>query len=234
MWLACANAVVATFLVTGAVGLYEPTYQISLWLAEGNTEQDAEDELMGGAVEMQLDPVEEEVVEPETPEVVQPVVMEEPVPEPIEVVTPENAIFPVPEKEPLVKPLEMVDVKPKPQPKPKPAAPRPAPAVRSTTTTATPGGGSGAAQGLRTGGAGSRGKFPAPPYPAFARSKGIQGGVTLAISVDATGTVTGARVLVTSGSSELDNYACGWVQRRWRWPAGSPNTYRQPVVFRLR
>jgi protein TonB len=237
MWLACANAIFASFLVTGGVGLYEPTYQISLF-EEGNTELDAADEEMGGAVEMQLDPVEPEVVPPEevVEEIVPPDVIEEPVPEIVEPVLPENVIFPVPEKEQLIEPIKMVDPKPKPEPKPKPkpAAPRPRPAAVASTGTGAAGGATGAGQGMRTGGSGSRGKFPAPPYPSWARSKGVAGSVTVAIVTDATGIVTAARVLATSGNSELDNYTCGWIQRRWRFPAGAPMTRRQPVYFKLR
>ncbi|HSI64571.1 MAG TPA: energy transducer TonB [Candidatus Saccharimonadia bacterium] len=235
MWLACANAIVASFLVTGGVGLYQPTYQISLF-EEGNTELDAADEEMGGAVEMQLDPVEPEVVPPEVVEEIVPpeVVMEEPVPEVVEPVLPENVIFPVPEKEQIIEPIKMVEVKPKLQPKPKPPAPKPRPVAVASTGTGTAGGATGAGQGMRTGGSGSRGKFPAPPYPSWARSKGVAGSVTVAIATDAAGTVTDARVLATSGNSELDSYTCSWIQRRWRFPAGTPMTRRQPVYFRLR
>lgn len=237
MWLACANAIVASFLVTGSIGLYEPAYQISLF-EEGNTELDAADEVMGGAVEMQLEPVEPEVVPPEevVEEVIPPeeVVMEEPVPEMVDLVQPENVIFPVPEKQEIIEPIKMVEVQPKPKPRPKPPAPRPRPQTVQSSGTGAGGGTSGAGQGMRTGGAGSRGKFPAPPYPSWARSEGVSGSVTVAIATDAAGTVTGVRVLATSGSSKLDAYTCDYIQRRWRFPAGAPMTRRQPVVYRFR
>ncbi len=244
MWLACANAIVATFLTAGSVGLYEKGYQMPQFFLEGNTELDADDEEMGGGVEMQLDPIQEEVVEPETPEeVVEEMVPEEVAPEPepevVEPVAPENAIFPVPEKEQMIEPLKLEEVKPKPKPKPQPK-PQPAPRRRpaatqqATTTGQTGGGGGGAAQGLRTGGAGSKGKFPQPPYPSWARSRGVAGSVTLAVSHDATGTVTSVRVLATCGDSQLDSYTSAFIQRRWRFPAGSPRTHRQQVIYRLR
>jgi TonB family protein len=239
MWLACANAILASFLVTGGVGLYEPAYQISLF-EEGNTELDAADEEMGGAVEMQLEPVEPEVVPPEevVEEIVPPeeIVMEEVVPEIVEPVVPENVVFPVPEKQEIIEPIKMVEVKPKPEPKPKPKspAPRPRPAAVAAAGTGTGGGSTGAGTGMRTGGAGSRGKFPAPPYPSWARSEGVSGSVTVAIITDAAGAVTGVRILATSGSSKLDAYTCDYIQRRWRFPAGPPMTRRQPVIFKLR
>ncbi len=233
MWLACANAIVASFLVTGGVGLSEPTYHISLF-EEGNTELDAADETMGGAVEMQLEPAEPEVVQPEVAEeIVPPEVQEEPVPEVVEPVMPENVIFPVPEKQQIIEPIKMVEVKPKPQPRPKPPAPRPKPTAVASTGTGTAGGATGAGQGMRTGGSGSRGKFPKPPYPSWARSKRISGSVLVGIMTDAAGTVTSARVLATSGYAELDSYTCEFIQRRWRFPAGPPMTHRQPVDYTL-
>lgn len=122
MWLACANAILASFLVTGGVGLYQAPFELSLY-EEGNTDRDANDETMGGMVELQADSVEQEVVpEEEVVEEVVPeeVVVEQPVPEIVEPVVPENVIFPVPEKQEIVEPIKMEEVKPKPEPKPKP------------------------------------------------------------------------------------------------------------------
>jgi len=238
--LVWANSVALTFLLIGGMGLWNPSYQISLWLEQGNTAKDAQDETMGAAVEMQLEAPAEEVTPPDPveqppdPAPTPPIVPQDALPEPVEQVTPltENAIFPVPELQPLVKPLALTEEKPKPTPKPRPATPRPAAAAPSTTP-GPPAGNTGAAQGMRSGSSGSKGHFPAPSYPAFARSRGVQGGVSVAISVDASGTVISVRILSTSGSAELDQYVCDWVQRHWRWPAGQPDTYRQPVVFKL-
>lgn len=236
IWLACANAIIASFLVTGGVGLYQPAFQLSLY-EEGNTDKDASDETMGGMVELQSDSVEQEVPEEVEEEVVpEEVMVEEQVPEVVEPVMPENAIFPVPEKQEIIEPIKMAEVKPKPEPKPKPkpAAPRPRPATVQSTGTGTGSGATGAGQGMRTGGLGSRGKRPAPPYPSWARAKGISGSPKFVIVCDATGTVTSIRVLSTSGSSELDSYASSWIQRRWRFPAGAPTTYNVPFHFVLR
>ncbi|QIF02405.1 energy transducer TonB [Roseimicrobium sp. ORNL1] len=238
MWLACANAILASFLVTGGVGLYQAPFELSLY-EEGNTDRDANDETMGGMVELQADSVEQEVVpEEEVVEEVVPeeVVVEQPVPEIVEPVVPENVIFPVPEKQEIVEPIKMEEVKPKPEPKPKPKpqAPRPRPATVQSTGTGTGSGASGAGQGMRTGGTGSIGKRPAPPYPSWARAKGISGSPKFVIACDATGTITSIRVLSTSGNSELDNYALSWIQRRWRFPAGAATTYTVPFIFQLR
>ena len=235
--LVWANSIALAFLIVGCFGLWNPAYKISLWMAEGNTPKDVQDEAMGAAVQMQVEQPEEvvppqPVEQPPVPVVPPPVTPEEPPPEPVEPVTPlkEEAIFPVPATAPLVKALTL-EPRPK-QSTPRPAAPPPSAAVHSAAP-ATTGGETGPAQGLRAGSSGSKGHFPAPPYPSFARSRGVQGNVSVAITVDATGTVTGARVLSTSGSAELDEYVCNWVQRHWRWPAGNANTYRQPVAFKL-
>jgi protein TonB len=77
-------------------------------------------------------------------------------------------------------------------------------------------------------------RLPAPPYPSFARSRGLQGTTFLSITVSPSGSVAKVEVAGSSGYSELDRYAAGWVQKRWRWPAGDQRIFRQPVVFRLR
>lgn len=77
-------------------------------------------------------------------------------------------------------------------------------------------------------------RLPAPPYPSFARSRGLQGTTFLSITVSPSGSVAKVEVVGSSGYSELDRYAADWVQKRWRWPAGDQRIFRQPVVFRLR
>ena len=250
-FLAWANSIALAFLIVGSVGLYEPPFVMSLSLSEGNTELDADDETMGGAVEMQLEAASEQVESPEvtenvvTPVEPEPVVEEQPEPEiePVEPIEPlipltAEAVFPVEAPEPVIKPIKALEKPIKREPRPERKKSSPAPSVASTgvrsATVGEAGGASGTGTGLRTGGKGAKGKFPAPPYPAFARSKNAQGSVSLAITVDPTGTVTNVRVLSTSGFSDLDQYACSWVQRRWRWPADQARVYRQPVVFRLR
>ncbi len=147
-------------------------------------------------------------------------------------------VFEVPlasEIEPALRVLELSPVKPAVTP-------------RTTKTTATPGpwptaaptagggtsGGTGLAADNASAGSGGRGKFPKPPYPAFAKKQGLTGTVTLTIRVAADGSASSVSVAGGSGSSQLDSHAASWVQSRWRWPAGAPSTCRVPVSFKLR
>lgn len=110
----------------------------------------------------------------------------------------------------------------------------PATASRSPSTGAATGS-SGGTGGTGTSSRGSsKGYFPSPPYPAAARSRGMQGTVYLSITFSSDGSVSSASVSRSSGYSELDRAASDWVRRRWRGPAGQAGTFRQPVQFRLR
>jgi TonB family protein len=125
--------------------------------------------------------------------------------------------------------------------RPSPSRPTPSPTTRSRSTTSsssnnpatTPGAGGTGGTGTSSGGS-SKGYFPTPPYPAAARSRGMQGTVYLSITFGSDGRVTAASVSRSSGYSELDRTASDWVKRTWRAPAGQTGTYRQPVQFRLR
>lgn len=152
-------------------------------------------------------------------------------------------VFAVPPAAPIESVLSIPDpTPPRPalQPRREQSAPRHAESVpRSATGNTAPaaqpasstGGGSG---GTAAAGRGGKGKFPKPPYPAFAKAKGLTGTVSLSVRVSAAGDVTGASVSGSSGSSELDSYAASWVTRRWKWPAGTARSFRLPVSFRLR
>ncbi len=78
-----------------------------------------------------------------------------------------------------------------------------------------------------------------PPYPPIARRLGKEGTVTLSISVSATGDVTSASVVSSSGNDELDQAAIEWVKSHWRYkPAirgGQPaaSTVQAAVRFTL-
>jgi protein TonB len=143
------------------------------------------------------------------------------------------AVPPAAAVEAMVEPL----VRARAEPRVNPAAPRRAAAVAAgVAATAEP---AAATAGPTAGAAGRPGgvgvaRLPAPPYPLFARSRGLQGTTFLNITVSASGSVAKAEVVGSSGYSELDRYAAGWVQKRWRWPAGELRIFRQPVVFRLR
>lgn len=104
----------------------------------------------------------------------------------------------------------------------------------SRTTTGSGSGGGGGTGGTGISGTGGGGRFPTPPYPSFARSRGIQGTVTLTIVVNDAGLVEKTLVLTSTGFSELDSYAASWVRRNWRFPVGNARTVRLPIAFKLR
>ena len=156
-------------------------------------------------------------------------------PEVAEAMTMEDifAIPTAPKIEDTLKPVDPV-VKPKPQPAPRPRTQTVARSSGTPSTTSNTGIAGGAAGGTGTARGTGRGKFPAPPYPSFARSGGMQGTVRLSISVGASGAVEGVSVISSTGYSALDNYASSWVRRNWRWPGGAANRYTLPLTFRLR
>lgn len=156
-------------------------------------------------------------------------------PEVAEAMTMEDifAIPTAPKIEDALKPVDPV-VKPKPQPAPRPHTQTVARSSGTPSTTSNTGIAGGAAGGTGTARGTGRGKFPAPPYPSFARSGGMQGTVRLSISVGASGAVEGVSVISSTGYSALDNYASSWVRRNWRWPGGAANRYTLPLTFRLR
>ncbi|MFN0079503.1 MAG: energy transducer TonB [Prosthecobacter sp.] len=176
-------------------------------------------------------PAETEPVLPvEIPEAVETPPEQLDLPEIAEAMTLEDifAIPTAPKIEDALRPIDPV-VKPKPAPTPpRPRTPVASSGTRSTTSQAGSAGGTGAS------GSGGKGKFPAPPYPSFARGAGMQGTVRLSISVGPSGAVEGVSVIGSTGFSALDDYAASWVRRNWRWPGGASNRYTLPLTFRLR
>jgi periplasmic protein TonB len=155
-------------------------------------------------------------------------------PEPEPVLT-EKDIMPVPGAPRIEPALRPIDPVPREKQKDPPRSANPPASMPRPDATAPAGNGSGGVGG--GGGAGvkgGRGKFPKPPYPSFARSRGLTGTVTLSIKVDPSGDVSGVSVAGSTGSSQLDEYAASWVSRRWKWPAGAARVFRMPVTFRLR
>lgn len=196
-------------------------------MAELMSQEAAEEEAAEEVAELPV-----EITEPvETPPEV------EDLPELVEPLTQED-IFAIPSAPKIEEALRPVDpvVKPKPR---TPSPPRPRTStVAKRTGTGSPNANPGAVGGV-AGGTGSsrgtgKGKFPAPPYPSFARSGGMQGTVRLSISVGATGAVEGVNVISSTGYSALDSYAVSWVRRNWRWGGGAANRYTLPLTFRLR
>jgi protein TonB len=78
-----------------------------------------------------------------------------------------------------------------------------------------------------------------PPYPPMAVRLGYEGNVRLRIAVDERGNVVSADVLSSSGHTDLDEAAIGWVKTHWRYePARQngtavPATTNAVVTFRL-
>ena len=170
-------------------------------------------------------------------------------PEPVPV---ETEVYEVPEPPPITEAMEFVEPRPEPKPRPQPRATTPPappnrPAAAAAPSTARSGGAAGGqpggVRGGMTGGTGTKpaasgvpggkGRMPQPPYPSFARTRGLQGTVVLAISAGADGSVTGVSVARSCGHAELDRYACSWIRSRWRLPAGSTSA-TQTINFRLR
>jgi protein TonB len=158
-------------------------------------------------------------------------------------------IPPLPEITAPITPPEMAEITPLEPDKPPPPAPKPpeikprpvakAPPAPSKprdtpTGTKTAGSTSGASEGaptLFTGG--GRGRFPAPSYPASARSAKLQGSVRLMVTVEASGLPGAVSVISSSGHTTLDNAARDTISRRWRWPSGSVRKYIVPIRFVL-
>jgi len=111
---------------------------------------------------------------------------------------------------------------PRPQPQPRPApqpAPAPAPAPAPVTQPRTM--------------EGASGRFPQPPYPSFALSRGLSGTVVVTIDVADDGRPTAVNVARSSGHRDLDRHVVQWIQRRWRWDSGQAGRYTQPVHFQI-
>lgn len=56
-----------------------------------------------------------------------------------------------------------------------------------------------------------------PPYPEQERRLGVSGSVVLHISISATGAITAATVVQSSGNAELDSTAVAWVMSHWKY-----------------
>ncbi len=238
-------AVALSCLAAGLMGLLQPVSQpIVLQEMSSHADTDTQGEI--ALLEMAA-PAPEAAAE--ISEVVEKTTVLETLPALIEVV-PETLDLPEPLE--LLTEADLVEIDPSPPLEvmltpAQPAAPRPpAPVIRSSNTpsaSSTPPrasstnsgmvGGTPGGSGASTTGA-SKSYFPSPPYPAAARSRGMQGTVYLSITFGSDGRVTGASVARSSGYSELDRAASDWVRRTWRAASGQSGTFRQPVHFRLR
>ena len=245
--VAWTTAVSACVLAIGILGCFRPGVLLELTL--GGASGKAGDADVVETTMAELATLSEQTMQPEEtvlrPEVV-PVEMplEVPViqdlPELLPALTQED-VFEVPSAPRLEEALRPID----PAPKPEVRKPAPPPPTRSTSSTTTPpqssssssgssSSGSGSGSGASSSGSGGKGSFPQPSYPSYARSRGMEGTVTVTISVASDGSVTSTRVSGSSGHSTLDQHAASWVRRYWKFPGGTSKTYRVPIVFRLR
>jgi TonB family protein len=249
--LAWATALSSCVLAIGILGCFQPEILLQLTMSgaagkpgSGDVVETTMAELV--AMSETTQQVQETVLRPEvaTPEVVtEPVVLPD-LPELLPALTQED-VFEVPSAPPVEEALKPIDPAPKPTVR-KPAPPAPPRSSSSSSSSmsgrsssssgssgrSSSGGGSGS--GSASSGSGGRGSFPQPSYPSYARSRGMQGTVTLTISVASNGSVTSTRVSGSSGHSTLDQHAASWVRRYWKFPGGAAKTYRVPIVFRLR
>ena len=62
---------------------------------------------------------------------------------------------------------------------------------------------------------------------------GVQGTVTLSISVGSSGRAESVSVIGSSGNSALDQFAASWVRRNGRGPAGVTGRFTAPMTFRI-
>lgn len=79
-----------------------------------------------------------------------------------------------------------------------------------------------------------------PPYPMSARRLNQQGLVRLSLTVGPDGRVSDASIIVSSGTSALDDVALAWVKSHWRYKPATKDghvvaaTVRAIVVFDLK
>lgn len=234
-------AISASFLTVGVIGVFAADLPpINLLSLEPDSAADqamidtsmAELQSMENSEEAAAEP-EETSLPVEIPDQIETPPENLDLPELAEALTLED-VFAVPTAPKIEDALRPVD----PVVKPRPTTPKRRALSTSRSGSSTSSSRIGSATGSR-GGTGSgvgtgRGKFPAPPYPSFARSSGMQGTVRLGISVGPSGAVESVNVMSSTGYSSLDEYAASWVRRNWRWPGGAANRYTLPLTFRLR
>ena len=81
---------------------------------------------------------------------------------------------------------------------------------------------------------GAGGERPQPPYPRIAQQEGMQGKVTLLMTVDDAGIITDIHVEESSGYPLLDRGALDFVKRHWTVPPGTAgHTYETSIIFKL-
>lgn len=238
-WLSWLVAIAASYLAVGLVGVFEPAGMVEMTFSgtKGRgTDAPAAVETTMAELQAQSETTEPVVTET-PPEAIEPPEIETietpplDLPELTEVLSTED-VFTMPAAPRIEEALKPVEPMPaKPVVKRVASQSQPSASPRTTSgATGSPGGGGGTAAS----GSGAKGRFPEPPYPSFARSRGMQGTCMLTIVVGASGSVENVSVGSSTGFSDLDRYASSWVRRNWRWPAGDTRSFHLPISFRLR
>ena len=73
------------------------------------------------------------------------------------------------------------------------------------------------ARGIDRAPAGITATHTAPPYPPVARRLGVEGKVTLRLTVSAEGRVAAADVVTSSGRDDMDRAAQQWIKAHWTY-----------------
>lgn len=232
-WVLAAVLVVVTHGVLIAAGLnwYTPpdalgTASEPIMLDLESAPQTPEPQQLDIAPGPQMQEAEPPPPEPETPQEI----VEEQIPPTPEV---EKAEVVAPPEKPKVQPKPIV--KPKPKPVERPKKPTEAPAPR---TTATP-------QASQAARASYNGILSAhlqryKQYPSDAKAAGQQGVAMLSFTVSRNGSVMGARLSRSSGSSALDGETMAMIRRAQPLPSFPPDmpqssaSFTVPVRFFLR
>ena len=140
-----------------------------------------------------------------------------------------------PRIEDALRPIDPTPPKPKVQPAPaRPRSSRPT-TVASGAQGGTQGNGGGGGGSSATGAGSGGGRMPRPSYPSSARSRGISGSMTLALSVTPAGVVESASVVSCQGAFTSGEQAtvASFVRRNWRFPSGAYRKHTVPIVFKL-
>ena len=74
---------------------------------------------------------------------------------------------------------------------------------------------------------------PHPPYPLEARIQRWDGTCTVRVEFAATGQVTSAVIVKTSGSAIFDDNSTRWIKRHWKSLEGKPSTRTVELAYGL-
>lgn len=102
--------------------------------------------------------------------------------------------------------------------------------LKATATQQTSVHGGPAVSGIDRALSGIAGTHTVPPYPPVAQRLGVEGKVTLRLTVSPEGTVSSAQIVTSSGRADLDLAAQDWILAHWAYKPALENGV--PVVSR--